>query len=91
LASALPAHLCHLFSPRRVIYPSVFVDNLQNKLGRRSGEEIKLALLTMAYLLELIESLRWILVGMYLCITGRICLLLVFHVHIHHPLPYERR
>jgi hypothetical protein len=45
----------------------------------------------MAQLLELIELLRWTLVGMYLCIAGGICLLLVFHVHIHRPLPHELR
>jgi hypothetical protein len=41
--------------------------------------------------LEMFESLRWTLVAMYLCITGGICLLLVFRVHIHHPLPHELR
>jgi hypothetical protein len=28
---------------------------------------------------------------MYLCIVGGVCLLLVFHVHIHRPLPHELR
>jgi hypothetical protein len=41
----------------------------------------------MAPFLEMFESLRWTLVGMYLRITDGICLLLVFHVHIHRPLP----
>jgi hypothetical protein len=45
----------------------------------------------MAHFLEVFESLRWTLVGMYLCIAGGIYLLLVFHVHIHRPLPHERR
>jgi hypothetical protein len=27
----------------------------------------------------------------YLCIVGGVCLLLVFHVHIHRPLPHELR
>jgi hypothetical protein len=45
----------------------------------------------MTQFLEVFESLRWTLVGMYLCIAGGICLLLVFHVHIHRPLPNERR
>jgi hypothetical protein len=31
------------------------------------------------------------LVRMYLCIVGGICLLLDVHVHIHRPLPHERR
>jgi hypothetical protein len=68
----------------------VFVDNLQKKLGR-SGEEIKLVLPTMAQFLVSIESLRWKLAVMYLYITGGICLLLVFHVHIHCLLPHELR
>jgi hypothetical protein len=41
--------------------------------------------------LEELESVRWTLVGMYLCIVGGICLLLAFHVHLHRPLPHERR
>jgi hypothetical protein len=32
----------------------------------------------MTEFLEVFESLRWMLVGMYLCIAGGICLLLVF-------------
>jgi hypothetical protein len=43
----------------------------------------------MARFVEMFESLRWTLVAMYLCIVGRVCLLLVFHVHIHRPLPNE--
>jgi hypothetical protein len=45
----------------------------------------------MTQFLEVFESLRWTLVGMYLCIAGGICLLLVVHVHIHHSLPHEQR
>jgi hypothetical protein len=45
----------------------------------------------MPQFLEMFESLRWTLVGMYLCITGGICLLLDFHVHTHRPLPHELR
>jgi hypothetical protein len=45
----------------------------------------------MALFLEMFESLRWTLVAMYLCIVGGICLLLVFHVHIHLPLLHELR
>jgi hypothetical protein len=41
--------------------------------------------------LEMFESLCWTLVAMYLCIVGGVCLLLVFHVHIHRPLPHELR
>jgi hypothetical protein len=37
------------------------------------------------------ESLYWMLAAMYLCIVGGVCLLLVFHVHIHCPLPHELR
>jgi hypothetical protein len=41
--------------------------------------------------LEEFESLRWTLIGMYLCIAGGIYLLLVVRVHIHRLLPHERR
>jgi hypothetical protein len=40
---------------------------------------------------EELESFRWTLLGMYLCIVGGLCLQLAVHVHIHHPLPHERR
>jgi uncharacterized membrane protein len=40
---------------------------------------------------EEFESFRWTLLGMYLYIVGGICLLLAVHVHIHCPLPHERR
>jgi hypothetical protein len=40
---------------------------------------------------EELESFRWTLIGMYLCIVGGLCLLLAVHVHIHRPLPHERR
>jgi hypothetical protein len=40
---------------------------------------------------EEIKTLRWMLIGMYLCIVGGLCLLLAVHVHIHRPLPHERR
>jgi hypothetical protein len=40
---------------------------------------------------EEFELFRWTLIGMYLCIVGGICLLLAVHVHIHRPLPHERR
>jgi hypothetical protein len=40
---------------------------------------------------EELESVRWTLLGMYLCIVGGLCLLLAVHVHIHRPLPHERR
>jgi hypothetical protein len=40
---------------------------------------------------EEVESFRWTLIGMYLCIAGGICLLLAVHVHIHRQLPHERR
>jgi hypothetical protein len=40
---------------------------------------------------EELESFRWTLLGMYLCIVGGLCLLLAVHVHIHRPLPHERR
>jgi hypothetical protein len=43
----------------------------------------------MAQFVEMFEPLRWTLVAMYLCIVGGVCLLLVFHVHIHRPLPHE--
>jgi hypothetical protein len=41
--------------------------------------------------MEMFESLYWTLVAMYLCIIGGVCLLLVFHVHIHRSLPHELR
>jgi hypothetical protein len=40
---------------------------------------------------EEIETLRWTLIGMYLYIVGGLRLLLAVHVHIHRPLPHERR
>jgi hypothetical protein len=45
----------------------------------------------MAQFVEMFGPLRWMLVGMYLCIVSGVCLFLVFHVHIHHPLPHELR
>jgi hypothetical protein len=45
----------------------------------------------MAQFMEMFEPLHWTLVAMYLCIVGVVCLLLVFHVHIHHLLPHELR
>jgi hypothetical protein len=45
----------------------------------------------MPQFVEMFESLRWMLVAMYLCIVGGVCLLLVFHVNIHRPLPHELR
>jgi hypothetical protein len=45
----------------------------------------------MPQFMETLESLRWKLVVMYFSIGGGICLLLVFHVHIHRPLPHELR
>jgi hypothetical protein len=43
----------------------------------------------MPQIMEIFESLRWTLVAMYFCIVGGVCLLLVFHVHIHRLLPHE--
>jgi hypothetical protein len=40
---------------------------------------------------EEFELFRWMLIGMYLCIVGGLCMLTAVHVHIHHPLPHERR
>jgi hypothetical protein len=68
---------------------AIFVGNIQKQLGRRSREEPQPASPTMPQFMEMFESLRWTLAAMYLCIVGGICLLLVFHVHIHHPLPHE--
>jgi hypothetical protein len=45
----------------------------------------------MPQFVEMFESLRWTLVAMYLCSAGGVCLLLVFHVYIHRPLPHELR
>jgi hypothetical protein len=58
LANPTPARLCRVLRSSLSGLFSIFVDKLQKKLGRRSGEEINLALPTMAKLLELIESLR---------------------------------
>jgi hypothetical protein len=77
--------------PHRASYPSIFTKDVGKKLGSRSGEELKSVLRAMTPILEVFEMLRWTLVGMYLCITGGICLLLAFHVHIHRSLPHERR
>jgi hypothetical protein len=41
--------------------------------------------------LGIVRVIRWTLIGMYLYIVGRICLLLVVHVHILRPLPHEWR
>jgi hypothetical protein len=38
---------------------------------------------------EEFKLLRWMLVWMYLCFAGGICLLLAVHVHIHRPLHHE--
>jgi hypothetical protein len=43
----------------------------------------------MSQFVEMFEYLRWTLAVMYHCIIGGICLLLVFHVHIHRLLPHE--
>jgi hypothetical protein len=43
----------------------------------------------MAQLVEMFESLHWTVVAMYLYIVSGVCLLLVFHVHIHRALPHE--
>jgi hypothetical protein len=45
----------------------------------------------MPQFVEMLEPLRCTLVAMYLCIVGGVCLLLVFHVHIHRLLPHELR
>jgi hypothetical protein len=45
----------------------------------------------MPLFVEMFEPLRWTLVAMYLYIVGGVCLLLVFHVHIHRPLHHELR
>jgi hypothetical protein len=45
----------------------------------------------MAQFVETFEPLRWTLVAMYLSIVGGVCPLVVFHVHIHRPLPHELR
>jgi hypothetical protein len=57
------------------------------KIGRRTLAPSS----TMPQFVEMFESLRWTLVVMYLCIVSGICLLLVFYVHIHRPLPHELR
>jgi hypothetical protein len=45
----------------------------------------------MPQFVQMFESLHWTLAAMYLCIVGGVFLLLVFHVHIHQPLPHELR
>jgi hypothetical protein len=45
----------------------------------------------MPQFVETLESLCWTLVVMYLFIVVGVCLLLVFHVHIHRPLPHKLR
>jgi hypothetical protein len=60
-------------------------EEAQKKTDRRTPTFIA----DMAQFVEMLKSLRWTLVAMYLCIVGRVSLLLVFHVHIHRPLPHE--
>jgi hypothetical protein len=66
------------------------VNHLQKKLEEDWRKNPTLSS-TMSQIVEMFESLRWTLVAMYLYIVGEICLLLVFHVHIHRPLPHELR
>jgi hypothetical protein len=89
LANPPLAHLCRssAHSPSKLF--AIFVDNLQEQLGRRPREEPQPTSPTMDQFVEMFESLRWTLVAMYLCIVGGVCLLLVFHVHIHRPLFHE--
>jgi hypothetical protein len=69
---------------------SVFVPDVEKKLRvDRKQKSIQAAPMTPP--LEELESFRWTLLGMYLCIVGGLCLLLAVHVHIHRPLPHERR
>jgi hypothetical protein len=64
---------------------------ISRRISEEDREKIPSLHLTMTPSLDMFESLRWTLVAMYLCITSGICLLLVFHVHIHRPLPHELR
>jgi hypothetical protein len=61
------------------------------EVGRRPRRGTPAASPTMPQFVEMFESLRWTLAAMYLCIVGGVCLLLVFHLHIHRPLPHELR
>jgi hypothetical protein len=86
------AHLrCCSPPTHQASYFAVFIDNLQKKLGRRPGEEPRPTSLTMPRFVEMFEPLRWTIVVMYLCIVGGACLLLIFHLHIHRPLPHKLR
>jgi hypothetical protein len=91
LANPPPAHphCCFAHSPSKLCC------HLHRRpieeVGRRTREEPQPASPTMPQFVETLESLRWTLVSMYLCIVGGVCLLVVFHVHIHRPLPHELR
>jgi hypothetical protein len=90
LANPPLAHFCHFRPlPEQVVcrlrrQPP---EEAQKKTERRTPTFIA----DMAQFVEMFESLHWTLVAMYLYIVGGVCLLLVFHVHIHRPLPHELR
>jgi hypothetical protein len=90
LANPLLVHLCHCsaWSSSKLLAVFLTISRISSKKteGRTPSTS-----LTMPQFVEMFESLRWTLVVMYLCIVGGVCLLLVFHVHIHRPLPHELR
>ena len=45
----------------------------------------------MALSLEMLKSVDWCLVIMYICFAFQACMILAFHVYIHRPLPHELR
>jgi hypothetical protein len=75
--------------------PSKLFSHLHRQPPEEAWKEIErrtpAASPSMPQIVEMFESLRWTLAAMYLCIVGGVCLLLVFHVHIHRPLPHELR
>jgi hypothetical protein len=61
------------------------------KSSEQTGIRTQAKMPPMTLSAEGLESFRWTLLGMYLCIVGGLCLLIAVHVHIHRPLPHERQ
>jgi hypothetical protein len=78
------------FNPlEQTVLPCSFPTSRRSSEQTESRNQSKLPPMTPSS--EELESFRWTLLGMYLCIVGGLCLLIAVHVHIHRPLPHERR
>jgi hypothetical protein len=73
----------------QAVLPCSFPTSRRSSKQTESRNQSKLPPMTPSS--EELESFRWTLLGMYLCIVGGLCLLLAVHVHIHRSLPHERR